>query len=123
MSSKDIVRNLALAIEVDPNEILGYRNYYDKGYTVMLKDYRKFTGVQPASDIEVAVAFDNKPDDSYPAGMPIDLRPIYYNPRNYKVQDLRRLAYFLPIQDASALKKAPLIEEIESWKVAFSEGI
>ena len=123
MSSKDIAKNLALAIEVDPSEILGYRNYYDKGYTVILKDYRKFTGVTPKSDLETAAAFDPEPADNYPAGLPNDLKLIYDNPNKFKVQELRSLAYFLPIRDASALKKAPLIDEIESWKAAYNEEV
>lgn len=123
MTTKDITKNLALAIEVEPNEILGYKNYYALGYTVMLKDFRKFTNVTPVADQEVTAAFDNEPAKFYPSKMPDHLKPIYDNPVNFRVQELKSLAYFLPIQDASALRKQPLIEEIESWKVAYNEGI
>lgn len=115
----DMIFNLALAIEVSPDEILGYRQVQHKGYNVILKDFRKFTGILPVSDQAVSTYLAEKNAGIYPEGMIDDLKPIYDHPRKYKLQEIRNLAYFLDIQDASALRKMPLLDEIEAWKAIY----
>ena len=116
MADKNMVYNLALALEISPDEILGYKQYPHKGYTVIMRDFRKFTGVQPASDEELEAELAQIDADAYPADMPDELKPIYDTPRRYKLQELRNLAYFLEIRDASALRKMPLLDEIDAYK-------
>lgn len=123
MGSKDITFNLALAIEVSPDDILGYRLVQNKGYNVVLKDFRKFTGVQPVSDQAVAALLAEYNADIYPEGMIDELKPIYDNPGKFKLQEIRTLAYFLDIRDASALRKQPLIDEVIAWKVLYESDL
>ena len=115
---QDMIHHLALALEVPPSDILGYKRYQHKGYTVIMKDFRKFTGIQPATDEEAAATLAEENADSYPADMPDDMKPIYDNPRKFTLQKIRYLAYFLEIQDASALRKMPLLDEIDARKSA-----
>ena len=116
MTDTDMTYHLALALEVPPEQILGYKHYQHKGYAVIMKDFRKFIGVHPVSDEEVAASLAEQNKDAYPESLPDDLKPIYDNPRRYKLQEIRNLAYFLEIRDASALRKMPLLDEIDAWK-------
>ena len=116
MTTPDMTLNLALALGVPPEEILGYRNIQHKGYNVIMRDFRKFTGVLPVPDTAVTAFLAEQNADDYPSGLPDDLKPTYDNPSKHLVQELKNLAYFLEIPDASALRKPSLIEEIEAWK-------
>jgi hypothetical protein len=59
-TKEELTVALAAALEVDPADIMIY-NYYNAGqpgYTVILTDYRKFTGIVPV--------FPDQPKDEHP---------------------------------------------------------
>ena len=122
---KDLTPELARALDLLPDEILGYK-WYATGYAVITKDFRKHIDVQPvmwkpadenrsANGDDAGGSGTDAPPE-YPAEMPDELKLIYRNPRNFKLQEVRKLAYFLQIRDASALRKLPLLDEIDLWK-------
>lgn len=108
MKQRDLAPDLAYSLDIRPEQVLQYKQY-PEGYTVLTTDFKKFTRVQPTAPPEPS---------AYPPGMPEELAAIFNEPYTARVQELRNLAYFLEIPDASALKKAALQEEIESWKKA-----
>ena len=114
----DLTANLAYALGINPDEIMKYQEYPD-GYSVLTINFQKFTKVQP---LAVPVAEDPPEDipieSLYPQGMPEEMRLVYDFPYDAKVKQLRELAYFLDITDASALLKVALQEEIDASKKA-----
>ena len=110
MAYIELFEQLSAALEgVGPDEILTFQAY-DDGYTVILKDYRKFTQVRPIQPEAIDIA------EIYPPKLPADLRPVYDNPKKYKLKELSKLAEFLNIHDAPTLRKAQLIADILAWK-------
>ena len=109
----NLTRKLALTLEIEPEQILRYQKY-PNGYSVILKDYRKFTAVQPATDEQLAAT--ELPPPSYPDGLPEELQSVYDDPRNFTLKKIRPLAKFLGIDDAGSLPKAGLVDEIECYK-------
>lgn len=114
---QELLAGLANTLEIEPDQIMLYKatsSTFAPGYTVILTDYRKFTGVIPDYQIE-------EPDeytliDVNGVYLPPELVVIYNNPKDYNRADLRELAAYLEIPKARTLNKAPLIREIKTIK-------
>ena len=107
-----MMQRLAAALEVNADEVLGFKKY-PSGYAVIMKDYRKFTHVQPADPQPVAPAAPAQPQLP---GLPPELQDVWRKPASHTVPELKALAKELGIPDYSTLLKASLIEEIELLK-------
>ena len=111
----DLTTNLALTLEISPDQILTYKPY-DAGYTVILTDYRKFTGVQPAEPKPEPAREPGPYAGYYPDALPEKLLDVYNTPEVYTKIHLVELAQALQISRATRLTKAQLLEEIQTWK-------
>jgi hypothetical protein len=117
-TKSDLLASLAYALEIKPDDIMRYEKY-PTGYAVLTQNFQKFTDVQPITPPKKEKPPKDVPVETlYPEGMPNELRDVYDHPKYHKMQDLKDLAYFLEIPDASAFLKAALIEEIDAWKVS-----
>lgn len=116
---QNLLAGLATTLEIEPDQILLYKatsSTFAPGYTVILTDYRKFTGVIPDYQIE-------EPDEENMVTvngieLPAELVVIYNNPKDYNRADLRELGAYLKIPKARTLNKAPLISKINAFKLS-----
>jgi len=100
----DLFTDLANALETTPDNILTFKQYPD-GYTVILSDHRKVTGVQPLTKT------------IYPPDLPEELRDIYDAPEKHTMFELVSLARALGMPYPKNKRKKQLIEEIDIWKM------
>lgn len=116
---QELVAGLAKTIEVEPDQIMIYTLTgqplgQPTAYTVILKDYRKYTGVIPNYNID-------PPDETHlvdiqGVSLPAEYIPYYTNPKEYTRADLRDLAAYLQIPDARNLNKNVLVKRINTYK-------
>ena len=102
----DIQKQLAAALDIDPENILEYRKYAD-GYTVITYNFQKFTAIQPA---ELQPAAPAAPE------LPANLQKVYDEPSKATVKNLKALCKELGIPYNEGIKKAGLLEQIELYK-------
>ncbi len=99
---KDTIKNeLANALEIQPAEIMDYRQTVDGTYTVVLFNFQKFTQVEPK---EISL-------------VPADMRGIYQRPYTGKKTRLAELAEILGLEIDPKEPKKVYVEEINHYRL------
>ena len=97
----ELKEQLANALEVDPDQIMDYRQVDGDSYNVILFSYQKYTNVEPK---EVSP-------------IPPELRSAYQSPSKANKAQLIKVADLLELETSPKMTKKDLVMLIESYKV------
>jgi hypothetical protein len=96
---KQVKLELANALEIEPDEIMDFKQKEDGTYNVILFSFQKHTGVVPSKDSHV----------------PVEFRKAYSNPHFARKDDLKGLAQALDLEVDGDLRK-DYIEAIQAYQ-------